>query len=59
MPGVRCVGVTQAASALQKRKPVRYPRGEFMIVTRRAPETAFCGFFRTDRCVCRTLSAGA
>lgn len=46
--GVRRVGVTEAANALQKRRVIGYARGLVTIFTRRGLERASCGCYRAD-----------
>jgi CRP-like cAMP-binding protein len=59
MLGVRRVGVTRAANALQKRKLIRYHRGEVTILNRAGMEDASCGCYRADLRIYENLLGGA
>ncbi len=49
MLGVRRVGVTAAASALQRGGLIQYTRGELKVLDRPRLEAAACSCYRTDR----------
>jgi len=49
MLGVRRVGVTKAATALQKRHLIRYHRGAVTVLDRPGMQRAACSCYQTDR----------
>jgi CRP-like cAMP-binding protein len=48
MLGVRRVGITKAAGALQKKGLLRYTRGRITVLDRRGLKAAACGCYRAD-----------
>lgn len=49
MLGVRRVGITTAAGALQKKGLIAYRRGEVTVLDRGGLEAAACGCYAADR----------
>jgi CRP-like cAMP-binding protein len=49
MLGVRRVGITTAATSLQKRRLIRYSRGKVTVVDRRGLRAASCACYHADR----------
>jgi len=57
MLGVRRVGVTKAATALQKRKLIHYRRGDITVLDRRGLTAAACECYNSDRTIYERMFA--
>jgi len=55
MLGVRRVGITKAASSLQRQKLIRYRRGIITIIDRIGLESASCGCYQCDKQIYETI----
>jgi CRP-like cAMP-binding protein len=53
--GVRRVGITKAANALQKNKLIRYHRGEIVVLDREGLEAASCVCYKDDKEIYQTI----
>jgi Mn-dependent DtxR family transcriptional regulator len=49
MLGVRRVGITAAAGALQKAGLIKYQRGQLKVLDRKGLEQAACGCYASDQ----------
>ena len=49
MLGVRRLGITNAAAALQRGRLITYRRGKLTVLDRRGLETAACSCYASDR----------
>jgi Crp-like helix-turn-helix domain len=58
MLGVRRVGVTKAATALQRGGLISYHRGDVTVLNRRGLETASCGCYAVDKSIYTRGMAG-
>ncbi len=55
MLGVRRVGITKAASSLQRQKLIHYRRGVITIIDRGSLESVCCGCYQSDKQIYETI----